>query len=79
MVVHACNPQVRRLRQDNDEFEVSLGCTLRTYLKKRKKEKRKRARLMSVKEPVAHICNPSYLGGRDHEDCGSRPALANTY
>jgi hypothetical protein len=25
---------------------------------------------------VAHICNPSYLGGRDQEDCGLRPALA---
>jgi hypothetical protein len=25
---------------------------------------------------VAHICNPSYSGGRDQEDCGLRPALA---
>jgi hypothetical protein len=25
--------------------------------------------------PVAHICNPSYSGGRDHEGCGSKPAL----
>jgi hypothetical protein len=22
---------------------------------------------------VAHTCNPSYLGGRDQEDCGSKP------
>jgi hypothetical protein len=22
---------------------------------------------------VAHACNPSYLGGRDREDCGSKP------
>jgi hypothetical protein len=21
---------------------------------------------------VSHTCNPSYLGGRDQEDCGSR-------
>jgi hypothetical protein len=23
---------------------------------------------------VVHICNPSYSGGRDQEDCGSNPA-----
>jgi hypothetical protein len=28
--------------------------------------------------PVAHICNPSYLGGGDEEDHSSRPALANS-
>jgi hypothetical protein len=27
---------------------------------------------------VAHACNPSYSGGRDQEDCGSKPALANS-
>jgi hypothetical protein len=26
---------------------------------------------------VAHACNPSYLGGRDQEDCGLKPAQAN--
>jgi hypothetical protein len=25
---------------------------------------------------VAHACNPSYSGGRDQEDCGSKPARA---
>jgi hypothetical protein len=29
-------------------------------------------------ELVAHACNPSYSGGRDHEDQGSKPALANS-
>jgi hypothetical protein len=24
---------------------------------------------------VAHICNPSYSGGSDKEDCGSKSAL----
>jgi hypothetical protein len=24
--------------------------------------------------PVAHACNPSYLGGRDQEDHSSKPA-----
>jgi hypothetical protein len=27
---------------------------------------------------VAHICNPSYSGGRDQEDCGSKLARANS-
>jgi hypothetical protein len=28
--------------------------------------------------PVAHSCNPSYLGGWDPEDCGSRPVWTNS-
>jgi hypothetical protein len=27
---------------------------------------------------MAHACNPSYLGGRDQEDHGSRPAWAKS-
>jgi hypothetical protein len=27
---------------------------------------------------VAHTCNPSYSGGRDQYDCGSKPAQANS-
>jgi hypothetical protein len=27
---------------------------------------------------VAHACNPSYSGGRDQEDCSSKPAQTNT-
>jgi hypothetical protein len=27
--------------------------------------------------PISHAYNPSYLGGRDQEDCGSKPAQAN--
>jgi hypothetical protein len=29
--------------------------------------------------PVAHVCNPSYSGGRDQEDQGSKPAWANSW
>jgi hypothetical protein len=29
--------------------------------------------------PVAHACNPIYLGGRDQEDQGSKPARANSF
>jgi hypothetical protein len=28
--------------------------------------------------PVAHDCYPSYSGGRDQEDCGSKPAKGNS-
>jgi hypothetical protein len=28
--------------------------------------------------PVAHICNPSYSGGRDQEDRGSKPTRAHS-
>jgi hypothetical protein len=27
---------------------------------------------------VAHACNPSFSGGRDQEDHGSKPAWANS-
>jgi hypothetical protein len=27
---------------------------------------------------VAHSYNPSYLGGRDQEDCSSKPAWVNS-
>jgi hypothetical protein len=27
---------------------------------------------------VAHACNPSYSGGREQEDLGSKPALASS-
>jgi hypothetical protein len=28
---------------------------------------------------VAHACNPSYLGGRNQEDLGSKPAQRNSF
>jgi hypothetical protein len=28
--------------------------------------------------PVVHTCNLSYSGSRDQEDCGSKPAPANS-
>jgi hypothetical protein len=27
---------------------------------------------------VAHACNPSYSGGRDQEDCSSKPVWVNS-
>jgi hypothetical protein len=28
--------------------------------------------------PVAHACNPSHSGGRDQENCSSKPAWADS-
>jgi hypothetical protein len=30
--------------------------------------------LLSIKMKLDYSCNPSYSGGRDQEDCGSKPA-----
>jgi hypothetical protein len=35
-------------------------------------------RKITHRVPVAHACNPSYSGGRDKEDCGSKPAQVNS-
>jgi hypothetical protein len=32
----------------------------------------------SCRAQVAHSYNPSYLGSRDQEDCGSKPAHTNS-
>jgi hypothetical protein len=40
MVVHICNPALRRLRQEDCEFEPSLAYMARRCLKKTKKKKK---------------------------------------
>jgi hypothetical protein len=35
---------------------------------------RRQSPLLSNLLPEAHVCNPSYSGGRDQEDLGSNPA-----
>jgi hypothetical protein len=37
MVVHACNPSTQEVRQEDQEFEASLGYAARTCLKISKK------------------------------------------
>jgi hypothetical protein len=32
----------------------------------------------SIQVLVAHACNPSYSGGKDQEDCSSKPAQVNS-
>jgi hypothetical protein len=36
------------------------------------------AKKKKKKKSQAHTCNPSYLGGRDQEDHGSKPTWANS-
>jgi hypothetical protein len=31
-----------------------------------------------IRAPMAHACSPSYFEGRDQEDCGSKPAWADS-
>jgi hypothetical protein len=39
MVVHACNSTLRRPRQENQEFEASLGYLVKPYLKNKQTKK----------------------------------------
>jgi hypothetical protein len=51
-----------------NKFYGSLDFIMRPCLKKEK--------ISWV--PLAHACNPSYSGGRDQEDRGSKPAWTNS-
>jgi hypothetical protein len=62
-------PAVRRLSQEDGEFEASLGYIEKLCFKNSHN-------LSWV--PVAHTCNPSYSGSRDQEDCGSKPVQAKS-
>jgi hypothetical protein len=35
-------------------------------------------KISNSQAPKAHTYNPSYSGGRDQEDCGSKPAWENS-
>jgi hypothetical protein len=39
----------------------------------------KKKKIATQPGTVAHTCNPSYPGGRDQEDGGLKPALANSW
>jgi hypothetical protein len=67
MVQHACDTSTWE-RQKDQEFKASLGYVCIGTLSQKK--------ISGV--PVAHTCNPSYSGGRDQEDNGSKPARANS-
>jgi hypothetical protein len=66
MVVHICNSSIRRLRQEDLEFQDSLGYRMKYCLKK------------NSGNLVNNACNLSYSGGRDQEDRRLKSALANS-
>jgi hypothetical protein len=49
-------PYTWRLRQEDCEFEASLGPIVRPSLSKK-------IIIITISVPVANTCNPSYLGG----------------
>jgi hypothetical protein len=74
-----------RLMQMDQEFKTSLDYILRPCLGKKKKKDKHLIYLSLLKicyicqSPVAHAYNPSYSEGRDEEECGSKPAQANSF
>jgi hypothetical protein len=69
-------PAFRRLRQKACKFKASLGYIVRPCLKISKQTNKQKT--MFNWALVAHTCNPSYSGGRDQEDLGSKPTKANS-
>jgi hypothetical protein len=49
----------------------------RNLQKKKKIDKELRSKCSWAE--VVHACNPSYSGGRDHEDLDTKPAQANNW
>jgi hypothetical protein len=53
---------------------------IHTSIKPNQTAKKQRRNLeLTYKNPVAHACNPSYSGGRNQEDRGSKPAQAKQF
>jgi hypothetical protein len=65
------NPSQKRL------VECS-GCKRTCLANVRPQCCQKKKKLKNNQMLVAHTCNPSYSGGRDQEDCDSKPAWANS-
>jgi hypothetical protein len=65
---------LRKLREEDLKFKASVGYIVRPFLSQKKKKKEKERKKEKSSVLVVHACNPSYSGGRDQEDQGSRPA-----
>jgi hypothetical protein len=67
-------PALRKLKQEEQKFEASLGYISLSQKKKKKKKREKK------RKKENHLCQgaPHYSGCRDQEDCGSKPAQANS-
>jgi hypothetical protein len=60
----------------DSNIHLQYGCNYYSDQKKNMWMGPKRKTISQM--PVAHACNPSYLGGWAQEDRGSKPALANS-
>lgn len=40
MVVHSCNPRIRKVKQEYKEFKVNLGNMVRMYLRQPSRRKK---------------------------------------
>jgi hypothetical protein len=71
MVVYAYNLSPHEVEARGSRVGGQLGLHSKTLSLKKQKTNNKL-------EPVAHTCNPSYSGGREQEDRGSKPAWSNS-
>jgi hypothetical protein len=69
-------PALKRLRQEDCEFQTRLGYLARLCLKQT--NKKSKTKIKNGWASVAHACNPSYSRRRDQEDHGSKLAWANS-
>jgi hypothetical protein len=60
---------LRRQKQKDLKSTASLGHKAKMKIK---------IKARCSRALVAHACNPSYSGGREQEDRGSKPAQANS-
>jgi hypothetical protein len=66
MVTHICNPSTQEAEAE------------RSQVQGQPKLYRELVKNQNSWALLAHACNPSYSGGRDQEDQGSKPAWANS-
>jgi hypothetical protein len=69
VVMHTYKPSTQEAEAGGSRVLGQLGLHIETLFQKYKKAKQSQGQA-----PVAHACNPSYSGGRDQEDQGSKPA-----
>jgi hypothetical protein len=80
MIVYICNPSTWEAGTVKfTRSRPALAKYLYLPLKKKKKKRKKRKTTTTKGQaPVAHTCNPTYSGGRDQKDKGSKPVRANS-
>jgi hypothetical protein len=80
MVVHTCNPNIQEAeaRVLQVSGQSGLHCDKDKIVNKFGKDMIQRgSKIRIIAECWYYTCNPSYSGGRDQEDQGSKPVQAN--